>query len=429
MKCCRYSFQLYFLKLAVARGIMLSKRASRIRPSPTIGLNSRVLAMQRAGEDIVNFTIGEPDFPTPANVKQAGIRAIRNNVTKYTASSGTSELRQAISEKLRKDNGLSYPPEQVVVSNGSKQALFNALLAVVDNGGEVLIPSPYWASYVDMVLLAGGIPVPVRTDDAFQIDVGACTRALTKRTKAVIVNSPSNPTGAVFEKTSLKALAGATDCALISDEIYEKIIYEARHVSIARFAPERTIVVNGFSKAYAMTGWRMGYCAAPGPVATAIAAIQSQTSGSPSSIAQQAAYAAITGPQASVKKMAAAFRARRDLVMKRLGEMNVQCVKPKGAFYAFPEVPAGDSQSFSSLLLEQARVAVVPGREFGSDRHFRISYATGMKTLGKGMDRIEQAYAKLQKRPKVKDVWGLFPNWKTPTQKLKDEARKGGIKK
>lgn len=368
---------------------MISSRAAKIKPSATMALDAKVKRLAKAGKDVINLAIGEPDFGTPENIKRAAIEAINEGFTKYTAAEGTEELRNAISKKLKKDNNLDYNSGQIVVSNGSKHSIYNILQALLDEGDEVIIPVPYWVSYSEQVALCGGLPVFAQTSK-FNLDASAIKKKITKKTKAVIINSPNNPSGAVYDKESLKELAELAvknNFFIISDEIYEKLVYGKKHSSVAGFAKDNTVVVNGVSKAYAMTGWRIGYAAGPESVMKAVKKIQSQTSGNPNSIAQKAAAEALSGSQSSVEKMKKEFEKRRDFVVRRLEDMNISLVKPEGAFYVFPRVN-GSSINVATKMLD-AGVAVVPGIEFGMESHVRISYATSMNNLEEGMRRME----------------------------------------
>lgn len=387
----------------------LGRRALSLQPSATIAVDARAKALIASGVDVVNLTAGEPDFPTPAGPSRAGQDAIAAGFTRYTAVAGIAELRSAIATKLRDDNGLEYGPDQVVVSNGAKQSVYNALMVLLDPGDEVVIPFPAWVSYPEMVRLADGVPVMVDTEPAaYRLDPAALAAAITPRTKAIIINSPSNPTGAVYSNEELRAVARLVvenDLYVISDEIYEKLVYGAEFLSIASLGSEilaRTITVNGFSKAYAMTGWRMGYAAAAPILAEAMANLQSQSTSGASSISQRAALAALLGDQAPLEEMRLQFDIRRRFVVDRLSAMpgvRVEAV-PEGAFYIFPRVsdlygerggtPAiAGSMDFAQRLLEEARVAVVPGLPFGSDNHIRLSYSDSLERLGEGMNRIE----------------------------------------
>nr|MBI3611885.1 pyridoxal phosphate-dependent aminotransferase [Nitrospirota bacterium] len=394
----------------------LAARAGRIVPSPTLSITATAKAMAAQGLDVIDFASGEPDFDTPEPVKAAAEAAIRAGFTKYTASSGIDELKSAIVDKFQADQGLRYEKSQVLVSCGAKHTLYNLAQALFDVGDEVLIPSPFWVSYRDQVLLNDATPVLVQTSEASGY---AVTRALleahlTPRSKAIIVNSPSNPTGATYDRATMEDIADIAlrrDLVIISDEIYEKILYDgAQHISIAALSPEiaaRTVVVNGVSKAYAMTGWRIGYAAGPKPLITAMADIQSQSTSNPTSISQKAAVAALRGGDAFPRHMVVEFDRRRRLMVERLNKMpGVSCRMPAGAFYAFPNVagllqrrhgqtPIDTPAALAAYLLKEAQIAVVPGEPFGSDFHIRLSYATGMEAIARGMDRMEAALKKL----------------------------------
>jgi aspartate aminotransferase len=394
----------------------LSKRTSSISPSPTLGITAKAKKMQAEGIDVVGFGAGEPDFDTPLNVKEAAKRAIDAGFTKYTPTSGIPELKAAICEKLKKDNGLDYEPGEVLVSCGAKHSIFNAILALCEEGDEVILPAPYWVSYPEMVKLAGAKPVVLRTthQSGLKVTPEQLRKAITPKTKLFILNSPSNPTGMVYSKEELRALgkvlAEAGVCC-ISDEIYEKIIYDGKeHTSIASLSPEMkklTVVVNGVSKPYSMTGWRIGYAAGPKEVIQAMSNLQDHSTSNPTSISQKAALEALKGPQDSVRKMVKAFAERRDCIVKRLNSIEgINCLTPEGAFYAFPNVSQlfgrkygkhviKDSFSLAELLLAEAKVAVVPGAVFGDDHYLRLSYATPMKDIERGMDRIEEFVGKV----------------------------------
>jgi aspartate aminotransferase len=380
-----------------------------LQPSATIAVDARAKALVAQGVDIVNLTAGEPDFDTMPAARAGGIAAIEQGFTRYTPVPGIAELREAIAKKLNDDNGLEYKAAQVVVSNGAKQSIYNALMVLLDPGDEVVIPTPAWVSYPEMVKLAGGVPVMVDTQpNQYRLDAKALAAAITPRTKVIVLNNPSNPTGVVYSDAELRMVAGlavSNDLYVISDEIYEKLTYGAEFISIASLGPEildRTVTVNGFSKAYAMTGWRMGYAAANPEIAQAMSSFQSQCTSGASSITQHAALAALKGDQAPVEAMRVQFDRRRRYVAGRLEPMPGIHLDgmPEGAFYIFPRVDelygkqvAGieinGSVRFAEALLERSRVAVVPGLPFGSDRHIRISYACSLETLTEGMDRFE----------------------------------------
>lgn len=394
-----------------------AKRAQAIKPSPTLAMAAKAKAMKAQGIDVVDFGVGEPDFDTPENVKQAGIKAIQSGFTKYTPASGTDELKEAVVEKLRKDNGLEYEKAQVLISCGAKHSLYNIAEALFDPGDEVIIPAPYWVSYPDQVLLNDAKPVIVETkeSDGFRPSAEALEKAVTKRTKAIVVNSPSNPTGLAYDKQTLEAIAAVAvkhRFYIISDEIYEKLLYDGfTHTSIASLGKDvkdLTIVVNGVSKSHSMTGWRIGFAAGPKDVITAMANIQSQSTSNPASISQKAALEALRGPQDFLTIMNTEFDTRRKYMVERLNKIpGISCLMPVGAFYAFPNVSklfgrkAGgrvirNSSDMAAYLLDEAKVALVSGDSFGADNHIRLSYATSMENIMKGMDRIEEALRKLQ---------------------------------
>jgi aspartate aminotransferase len=390
---------------------MLSERVRSIKPSPTLAMDARAKEMKARGVDVVNFGVGEPDFDTPGNIKEAAIRAIRAGETKYTPVGGILPLKDAVIEKLRKDNGLSYSREEVMVSCGAKHTLYNIAQALLDPGDEVIIPAPYWVSYPDQALLAGATPVIVRTEESegFMLRAEDLEAAVSPRTKALVLNSPSNPTGACYTRERLEEIARVVarhDVMVISDEIYEKLLYDgAEHVSLASLggeAREKTIVVNGVSKSYAMTGWRIGYAAGPAPVIKAMTNIQSQSTSNPASIAQWAALEALTGPQDSVEEMRREFDARRRYLVQALNAVRgITCLSPGGAFYVFPNTSAlyggrvKGSLELAAYLLEEAGVALVPGEAFGDDNFVRISYATAMEDIKRAVQRIGAAVAKL----------------------------------
>jgi aspartate aminotransferase len=373
---------------------MISERAFSIKPSATLALNAKVKQMIKSGEDIINFTVGEPDFDTPDNIKNAAIDAIKEGFTKYTAPDGIPELKEAISEKFKKDNNLEYSKNEIIVSNGAKHSIYNVLQSLLNNGDEVIILSPYWVSYAAQVSMSGGFPVIAETNQ-FQLDIEKVKKSLSKKTKLVMVNSPNNPTGAVFSKDSLKCLAELSEennFYILSDEIYENLVYDSRHFSPAQFAKDRTIIVNGVSKSYSMTGWRIGYAVGPEEIIKSMGNMQSQATGNPSSISQKAALEAIKGPQDFVLEMKEEFRKRRDFVLQRLSEIGLETVKPEGAFYVFPKT-GGNSLEIAQKLLEKAKIATVPGVEFGAEGHIRMSYATSMENLEKGLDRMEKFFS------------------------------------
>jgi len=380
----------------------LASRVSELTPSLTLSIDSKAKALRAEGVDVYSFGAGEPDFDTPEHIKAAAIEALNAGFTKYTPSSGTPELRAAISEKFKRDNGLDYKPSEIIVSNGAKQSCFNAIMAVCGEGDEVVIPAPYWLSYPEMVRLAGAEPVVVQTtaENGWKMTPQQFEEAMSPRTKMVIINSPGNPTGAVYTKEELRALvevAADEEITILSDEIYECLTYDgARHVSVASLTPEArdlTITVNGFSKAYAMTGWRLGYLGAPEKIAKAIDSMQSHATSGPCSFAQKGGLAALTGSQQCVTDMREEFNIRREYMHERLsGIHNVSALKPQGAFYMLADISklGMTSTNFADRLLSKANVAVVPGIAFGDDRVVRLSYATGLDVIKPGLDRFEE---------------------------------------
>ena len=379
----------------------ISTRASQLTPSLTLSIDSKAKAMKSEGIDICGFGAGEPDFDTPEHIKAAAIAALEAGFTKYTPSSGLPELRQAISEKLAADNGLEYRPSQIIVSNGAKHSCYNAILATCEPGDEVIIPSPYWVSYPDMVRLAGAEPVIVPTSErnGWKMTAAEFENAMTPRTKMVIMNSPGNPTGSVYNRAELEAIvevAAEEDIYILSDEIYEKLVYDdAKHVSIASLSKQAydlTITVNGFSKSYAMTGWRLGYMGAPEAIAKAVDSIQSHSTSNPCSFAQKGAVAALKGDQQPLSDMHDEFDMRRNYMFDRISKIaNITAVKPQGAFYVLVNISqlGLTSQNFADRLLSKASVAVVPGAAFGDDRTIRLSYATSIDVIKKGLDRFQ----------------------------------------
>jgi aspartate aminotransferase len=395
---------------------MLADRMKTLAPSATLAVQAKAKAMRVQGIDVISFGAGEPDFDTPARIKEAARRALESGQTKYTEVGGVPELRAAVCHKLTRDQGLDYTPAEVTVSCGAKHSLYNIFMALVNPGDEVLIPSPFWVSYPEQVRLLGAVPVSVPTAEAsgFDLDPGELRRAVTPRTKMIVLDSPGNPTGAVFSASALAdvaRLAVERDLWVVSDECYESLTYEGRHVSIASLSAAikaRTIVVNTCSKAYAMTGWRIGYAAGPAPVIKAMTDVQSQVTSNPTSIAQWAAVEALTGPQDEVAKMVAEFDRRRHVIIEGLNAIpGLRCVMPKGAFYAFPNVSGlfgrrakggvlRGSTDVATFLLDEARVATVAGVDFGSDAHIRLSYATGLETIREGLRRMHAAAATLE---------------------------------
>ncbi|QPD04126.1 MAG: Aspartate aminotransferase B [Candidatus Nitrospira kreftii] len=394
----------------------LAARVSRIAPSPTLAMAANAKAMAAQGVDVIDFSAGEPDFDTPEPVKAAAEDAIRSGFTKYTPSSGIDELRGAIADKLQAEVGVRYDKSQVLVSCGAKHSLYNLAEALLEAGDEIIIPIPYWVSYSDQALLNDATPVLLATaeEEGYAVHAAALERLITPRTKAIIVNSPCNPTGAAYDRATLEEIASVAirhDLLVISDEIYEKVLYDgAIHVSIASLGPEiaaRTVIINGVSKAYAMTGWRIGYAAGPKELITAMANIQSQSTSNPCSIAQKAAVAALRLGDPFTIKMVEEFSRRRTTIVKGLNKISgVSCRMPQGAFYAFPNIkgvlgkqgPSGmlkTPNDVAQYLLNEAQIATVPGEPFGSREHLRLSYATSMTNITRGLERLEQAFAKL----------------------------------
>jgi len=398
---------------------MLADRLKTLAPSATLAVQAKARELSAKGIDVISFGAGEPDFDTPQRIKDAAVQAMRRGQTKYTEVAGIVELRAAVCAKLKRDQGLDYTPPEVLVSCGAKHTLYNVATALLNPGDEMLVPSPFWVSYPEQARLLGAVPVSVETREAtgFDLDPERVRAAITPRTKLIVLNSPNNPTGAVFSRRALGAVARvAVERGLwvVSDECYESLTFEGRHVSIASFGPEikaRTIVVNTCSKAYAMTGWRIGYAAGPRDLIRAMTDVQSQVTSNPSSVAQWAAVEALSGPQDEVAKMAGEFDRRRRLIIGGLNALpGVSCVMPKGAFYAFANVSGlfgrtwtqgqtrtalAGSLDVTGFLLEAARVAVVPGLDFGSDAHVRLSYATSDELISEGLERMKAAIATL----------------------------------
>jgi len=378
----------------------LANRVSDIAESVTLEITSRAKKMAREGIDVVSFAAGEPDFDTPVHIKQAAIKAINEGFTKYTPSSGTQELRDAISSKFKKDNSINYAPSQIVVSNGAKHSLYNIFQAICQKGDEVIIPAPYWLSYPAMVKIAEAKAVFVETkqENKFKSTEKELSSKITKKTRCLVLNSPSNPTGSVYSLDELEMIARLAvkhDFFVISDEIYEKLIYgDVKHVSIASLNKDiydRTITVNGVSKSYAMTGWRIGYAAGPSDIMKAIANVQSHATSNPSSISQKAALAALSGDQECIERMRREFENRRDMMVSRLNTMRkISCVKPDGAFYVMCNISKMGlgSVKMANRLLEEAKIAVIPCEPFGADDFIRLSFATGVESIKKGMDRL-----------------------------------------
>ncbi len=387
---------------------IISNNLKRIKPSPTIAVTTKAREMRASGKDVIGLGAGEPDFDTPDNVKEAAIEAIKKGETKYTAVDGTPELKKAIVEKFKRENNLSYTADQITVGTGGKQVIYNTFMATLNKGDEVIIPAPFWVSYPDMVLLAGGTPKIVKCEekDGFKLSAKKLEKAISKKTKWLILNSPSNPTGAGYTKREIedlsKILLKHKKIFILSDDIYEHIRYEGfNFFTIAQISKlkERTLTMNGVSKSYAMTGWRIGYAAGPKQIITAIRKIQSQSTSNPSSISQAAAVEALNGKQNFIKERAEAFRERRDYVVNSLNDIRgINCLTPNGAFYVFPsckgllnkKTKLKTDTDFVQKLLEKSMVAVVQGSAFGLDGYFRISYATSMENLKKAIARIKE---------------------------------------
>ena len=385
---------------------IISDSLKRIKPSPTIAVTQKARELRAAGKDVIGLGAGEPDFDTPDNVKNAAIKAIKSGDTKYTAVDGTPALKKAIIAKFKRENKLSYTADQITVGTGGKQVLYNAFMATLNKGDEVIIPAPFWVSYPDMVLLAGGKPKIVKCSEAdgFKLTPKSLKKAITKNTKWLILNSPSNPTGAGYTKKEINDLAKVLikhkNVHILSDDIYEHISYDNfKFYTIAQVSKlkDRTLTMNGVSKSYAMTGWRIGYAAGPKDIIKAIGKIQSQSTSNPSSISQAAAVEALNGNQSFIKKRSKAFKERRNFVVKSLNAINgISCLTPNGAFYVFPSCKGllnkktglKTDTDFVQKLLEKSNVAVVQGSAFGLEGYFRISYATSMQNLKKAMERI-----------------------------------------
>jgi aspartate aminotransferase len=397
----------------------LADRVNKIQPSPTLSIDAKAKALKAQGVDVVGFGAGEPDFDTPAHIKEAGKKAIDAGFTKYMPVGGADDLKDAIIAKMKRDHSLDYTRDEISVACGAKHTLYNISQALIQEGDEVIIPGPYWVSYPDQIVLAGGTPVFIMTDEstAFKITPDQLAKAITPRTRYLILNSPCNPTGSTYTREEMKALGevllNQPHVFIVSDDIYEKLLYDGgKFFNIAQAVPElksRTIVVNGVSKAYSMTGWRIGYACGPKELMGAMTKMQSQSTSNATSIAQKASVEALNGPQDAVAEMVKEFEKRRTYIVDRLNAIpGVSCFKSTGAFYAFPNfsgvygksTPAGkkieNSSDFAAYLLEDAKVALVPGVAFGDDRFARLSYATSMELIKKGVDRIEEAIRNLK---------------------------------
>jgi aspartate aminotransferase len=391
----------------------IAERIRRLHPSLTLAVAAKAEALRRRGIDVVAFGVGEPDFDTPENVKEAAIRALGGRgVGKYTAVAGTPALRAAVAEELNRVHGTRFAAEQVIVSVGAKHSLYNLFMASLDAGDEVILPSPAWVSYTEMITMAGGRPVLLQTPPGnfYRLDEEALARAISPRTRALLLNSPCNPTGAVYDEKTLVAVARLMarhpDLYVITDDIYRRLVYGVPYVSLAKLAPElsaRVIIVDGVSKSYAMTGWRIGFCAGPKELIEAMTTLQGQSTTNPSAVAQVAALEALTGPQDSVENMRAEFDRRRRLMVEQLRTIpGVRLVEPRGAFYCFPDFSAriggevADDVALAEWLLEHARVAVIPGSGFFAPGHLRFSYATSMEQVEEGMSRVKNALSQLK---------------------------------
>ena len=380
----------------------IAQRAASLTPSITLAIDSKAKQMKADGIDVVGFGVGEPDFDTPQHIKDAAIKALNDGFTKYTPAAGIPELRQAVADKFKRENGLNYKPSQIIISCGGKHSCYNIIIALCEAGDEVIIPAPYWLSYPEMVKLAEATPVILQTSDKteFKVTPEQLRNAITPRTRLFILNSPSNPTGSIYTRDEIKALGDICvekGVLIMSDEIYEHLLYDgATHTSVASFSQahyDHTIVVHGFAKAWSMTGWRLGFLAAPEPIAKAIDAIQGHSTSNPTSFAQKGGVAALNGPQDHLPKWLAEFAKRRAYAHEKLNSIpGISCVNAKGAFYLFPNISKTGlkSMDFCAKLLEQEKVAAVPGVAFGADDYIRISYATSMANLQKGCERIEK---------------------------------------
>lgn len=394
----------------------IAEKIKKIKPSITLAVTAKANEMKKQGLDVIGFGAGEPDFDTPDNIKAAAKTAIDKGFTKYTPSGGTLEIKKAVQAKFKRENNLDYELNQIIINSGAKHSLYNIFQVILNPGDEVIIPAPYWVSYPDMTLLADGVPVIVDTkeENNFELEIADLKKYVNKKTKAIVLNSPSNPTGSVYSVEKLKAIAEFLedkDIYIISDEIYEHLVYEGSFQTIAAISPkikEKTIVVNGVSKAYSMTGWRIGYIAGPSNVIKGVDVVQSQSTSNPTSISQWATVEALTGDQSFIQKMKKAFVERRDYMVNFLNSIpGISCSNPAGAFYVFPKVKKlygkayngkkiANSVDFSNLLLEEMKVAVVPGIGFGNDDYVRLSYACSMDNIKKGLDRIKEFISSLK---------------------------------
>ena len=378
---------------------MISQRVMNIAPSATLAIDAKAKQLKKEGKDVVIFGAGEPDFNTAENVKQAAKNAIDNNITRYTPVAGIQELRKAVAEKFERENDISYDASEILISCGGKHTLYNVAMSILDKGDEVILPVPYWVSYEEMIKLAEAKTIFCKTDSKFKLTAEMVKEKLTSKTKLLILNSPSNPTGAVIDPAEIRKIAELAikhNFYVISDEVYEHFVYGNEHLSIASLndkIKKLAITVNSVSKTYAMTGWRIGYCGADKELIKAMENLQSHSTSNPSNIAQMAALEALNGQQDSVRQMVKAFDERRGFIYKRLNEIKgISCIEPEGAFYAFPDISrlGMGSMKFASKLLNEVLVAVVPGIAFGSDKHVRLSYAASINEIEKGLDRMEK---------------------------------------
>lgn len=391
----------------------ISERVKNINPSQTLAITAQALKMKREGKKVISFAAGEPDFDTPGNIREEAISAIREGFSHYTASSGIIELKEAVIEKLKKDNRVEYKPSEIIISTGAKQCLFNTILTICDPGDEVLLPTPCWVSYTEQIKFAGAVPIFINTyqEEDFKLSVSQVEEKITSRTKLLILNSPNNPTGAVYEPEELKRIAQLLtkyNIYCICDEIYEKLIYDnAKHLSMASLSDEikeRIITINGVSKSYAMTGWRIGYAAGPEEIIKGMSKIQGHSTSNPNSIAQKASVEALNGKQDAIEEMRKAFDERRKYMVKRLNEIEgISCLTPAGAFYAFPNVSKilergieyngkkiSNSFDLSNFILKEAEVALIPGSAFEAEGYLRLSYAASLEDIKEGSDRLEK---------------------------------------
>lgn len=388
----------------------LSRKGLNIAPSVTLSITAKAKEMKNAGIDVISFGAGEPDFNTPKNIQKEGIRAIEEGLTRYTPASGIVELKKAVVDKFKRDNNLDYGTENIIISSGAKHSIFNALMAIINPGDEVIVAIPYWVSYPEMIKMADGEPVYIQTkeENAFKFTIDDLNKVLTPKTKALILNTPSNPTGALYTADELKGIAKwayENEVFIISDEIYEELVYDGEHVSVATVAGEakdNIIVINGVSKAYAMTGWRIGYAAGRKDIIKVMSNIQSHATSNPCSISQIASVEALNGDQSSLEMMKKEFEKRRDYMADRINSINnISCKKPNGAFYIMVNITKlinteikgqkiVDSVALAKVLLEEAEIAVIPGAGFGDDDYIRLSYATSMDNIEKGLDRLEE---------------------------------------